>query len=170
LRTKRHFILFIAGAILLQACAVKKTNTTPQIDLSSVKIKLQEKKTFAFEKEGIFFSNNFPSARVNQLSKVNDSTFNITIAAENRPINSSSWFAFKVWGKPKKNVYINLLYPQDKHRYKPKITTDGQQWQTLEAVNVNMEKNEASFKLQLSKDTITVAAQEIISSSQSYQF
>ena len=169
MKNKSHIFL-AAALIILQACAVKKPIVTQQIDLSAVKIKLQEKKVFAFEKEGVFFSNNFPSARINTLSKVNDSTFNITIEAENRPINSSAWFAFKAWGTNEKNVYINLLYPQDKHRYKPKITTNGQQWRTLNEVKVNKEKTEASFKLQLSKDTLTVAAQEIISSSQSYEW
>lgn len=160
----------VVSIFLLKACAVKRTAVTPPIDFSAVKIKLQDKRVFAFEKEGVFFSNNFPSARVNQLAKVNDSTFNITIEGENKPINPSAWFAFKVWGKPNKNIYINLLYPNDKHRYQPKLSFDGQQWQTLEGVKVNKEKNEASFKLSLPKDTLTIAAQEIISSSQSYQW
>lgn len=169
MKTKHTFFL-AAIVLLLQACTVKKTVVAPQTDFSLVKIKLQDKKTFAFEKEGVFFSNNFPSARVNQLAKVNDSTFSITIEAENKPINQSAWFAFKVWGKPKKNVYINLLYPNDKHRYQPKLSTDGQQWQTLDSIEVNKEKTEASFKVQLQKDTLTIAAQEIISAGQSYQW
>ncbi|RYG19554.1 MAG: zinc carboxypeptidase [Chitinophagaceae bacterium] len=169
MKTKHTFFL-AAVVLLLQACTVKKTVVAPQTDFSLVKIKLQDKKTFAFEKEGVFFSNNFPSARVNQLAKVNDSTFSITIEAENKPINQSAWFAFKVWGKPKKNVYINLLYPNDKHRYQPKLSTDGQQWQTLDSIKVNKEKTEASFKVQLQKDTLTIAAQEIISAGQSYQW
>lgn len=170
MKTKSNIFLAAALIILLQACAVKKPLTTQQIDLSAVKIKLQEKKVFAFENEGVFFSNNFQSARLNQLQKVNDSTFNITIEAENRPINPSAWFAFKVWGKPQKNVYINLLYPNDKHRYQPKTTTNGQLWQTVKEVKVNKEKTEASFRVQLTKDTLTVAAQEIVSSGQSYQW
>jgi len=169
LKAKYPFLVTIA-VLLAQACAVKKPVAKQPLDLSQVKIKLHDKKTFAFKKEGVFFSNNFPSAKVSQLAKVNDSTFNLTIEAENRPINSSAWFAFKVWGKPKKNVYVNLLYPNDKHRYKPKLTTDGKQWFTLDEVKVNKEKTEASFKLQLSKDTLTVASQEIISSSQSYEW
>ncbi|WP_293299367.1 M14 family metallopeptidase [Pedobacter sp. UBA4863] len=173
MKTKSPIILVAALILLLQACAVKKPTENKHktnLDLAAVKIKLQNKNTYTFEKEQVFFSNNFPSARLNQLVKVNDSTFNITIEAENRPINPSAWFAFKVWGKPQKNVYINLSYPSDRHRYQPKISTNGQQWQTLAEVKVNKEKNEASFKLQLQKDTLTVAAQEIISSGQSYQW
>lgn len=170
---QKQFLVLTACAILIQSCAVKRNVETTQkvaVDHAAVKIKLQERKIFAFEKEGVFFSNNFQSARINQLQQVNDSTYNITIEAENKPINPSAWFAFKVWGKPQKNVYINLLYPGDKHRYQPKTTIDGQQWQTLTEVKVNKEKTEASFKLQLTKDTLTVAAQEIISSAQSYRW
>lgn len=168
----RYYIIAGLAIALLPACAVKKvaTQQNVEIDKAAIKIKLQDKKKFAFEKEGVFFSNNFLSARANQLSKVNDSTFNITIEPENTPINASAWYAFKVWGTPQKNVYLNLLYPNGKHRYQPKVTTNGQLWQTLNEVKLNKDKKEASFKVQLSKDTLTVAAQEIISSNQSYQW
>lgn len=140
------------------------------VNSSLIKIKLQEKKVFNFQNEGISFSNDFPSARLNQLSKVNDSTFNITIVPENKPINQSPWFAFKVWSKGQKNIYVNLLYPENKHRYQPKISSDGVQWETLNEVKLSEDKNQASFKLALSKDTLLVAAQEIIASNQSYQW
>ncbi|WP_461789789.1 M14 family metallopeptidase [Pedobacter sp.] len=135
-----------------------------------VKIELQDRKVFAFDKQGVYFSNQFPSARVNQLTMLNDSTFNIAIEPENQPVNQSAWYAFKVWGKSGKNVYVNLIYPHSKHRYQPKLSYNGTTWQTLEKIVLNKEKNEASFKINLTKDTLTVAAQEIISSSQSYQW
>ena len=172
LKISHHFYISAALVIILQSCAVKKqvTNQGSTTDLSLVKIKLQEKKVFTFEKEGVNFSNDFPSARLNQLSKINDSTFNITIEPENRPINQSPWFAFKVWGKTSRNIYVNLYYPENKHRYQPKVSTDGLQWQNLKEVKLNKEKDQASFKLTLSKDTLLVAAQEMIASSQSYQW
>ncbi|WP_199120964.1 M14 family metallopeptidase [Pedobacter sp. ASV28] len=175
MKIQKCYLLFALFAIILQSCAVKKealvsSHQIGKLDTTAIKVKLQEKKIFSFPKEGVFFTNDFPSARLNQLNKVNDSTYNITIEAENRPINSSSWFAFKVWGNNKKNIYINLNYPNDKHRYKPKLSTDGVIWQTINEVNVNKEKDQASFKLQLTKDTLTIAAQEIISSRQSYKW
>ncbi len=173
MKTKHHIVFTVFVALFCQACTVKKSGALHQelkIDSSFIKIKLQERKVFAFEKEGVFFSNNFASARLNQLTTIDDSTFNITIEAENRPINPSPWFAFKVWGANLKNVYINLNYPTAKHRYKPKFSTDGVVWESIENVSLNNEKNRASFKLQLKTDTLTVAAQEIISSRQSYQW
>lgn len=158
--------------LALQSCSVKRAtvNQSTMVNSSLIKIKLQEKKVFNFQNEGISFSNDFPSARLNQLSKVNDSTFNITIVPENKPINQSPWFAFKVWSKGQKNIYVNLLYPENKHRYQPKISSDGVQWETLNEVKLSEDKNQASFKLALSKDTLLVAAQEIIASNQSYQW
>jgi hypothetical protein len=173
MKASQNLLTATAIILFLHACSVKKPTVVQheaKPDLSAIKIRLQEKKVFAFQKEGVFFSNNFLSARVNQLDKVNDSTFNITIQPENQPINQSPWFAFKVWGQSGKNVYIHLLYPQFKHRYQPKISKDGQQWQTISKVDINEAKNDASFKLTLTSDTLTVAAQEIISSAQSYQW
>jgi len=174
MKLKITYPFYISAAFLLalQSCSVKRAtiNQNAAIDSSLVKIKLQEKKVFNFENEGISFSNDFPSARFNQLNKVNDSTFNMTIEPENKPINQSPWFAFKVWSRGQKNVYVNLLYPENKHRYQPKISSDGLQWETLKEVKLNKDKNQASFKLAISKDTLLVAAQEIIASNQSYQW
>ena len=171
LKIFHHFYIGTVFLLILQSCAIKKAAINHRTaDLSLVKIELQEKKVFVFEKEGVSFSNDFPSARLNQLSKVNDSTFNITIEPENRPINQSPWFAFKVWGKTGRSIYVNLCYPENKHRYQPKVSTDGLQWRNLNEVKLNKEKDQASFKLALSKDTLLVAAQEIVSSKQSYQW
>ncbi len=86
------------------------------------------------------------------------------------PINQSPWFAFKVWGNADKNVHLNRDYPTAKHRYKPKLSTDGKVWESIEDVMLNQEKSQASFKLRLRKNTLTIAGQEIMSSKQSYQW
>lgn len=166
------FYLLLTAALFFQACAVKKVNSTDQINAvnTAVSIKLQERKIYALANGSVFFSNKFPAARLNALSQLNDSTFNITIEPENQPINQSPWFAFKVWGKAGKNIYLNLVYPDSKHRYQPKITHNGSTWDAVNAVKLNKEKTTASFKLQLGTDTLTLAAQEIISSAQSYQW
>lgn len=155
-----HYLNFVVVILFVQACSIKKPALPkPNSNTSSaIQTKLQERQIFAFEKEGLFFANNFPSARVSDLIKVNDSTFNVVIKPENKPVNSSPWFAFKVWGTSPKNIYVHLLYPEFKHRYQPKISTDGYHWQTLNEVKVSKEKTEASFKLQLTKDTLTVGS------------
>lgn len=164
--------LLIITFLLFYACTVKKSRVinTVKSNSEAVKIKLQDRRVYAFENQGVFFSNDFPTARMNALKKVNDSTFNIAIEPENSPINQSAWYAFKVWGKSNKNVYVNLIYTDGKHRYPPKVTNDGLVWNAIKNVSVSKDKVEASFMIQLSKDTMTIAAQEIESSNQSYQW
>lgn len=167
------YSFIIAVAFLFQGCAVKRAEVAApefKINTAAVNIKLQDRKIFSFANEGVFFSNDFLSARLNKLEKENDSTFSISVEPENKPINLSAWYAFKVWGKAGKNVYINLNYPHGKHRYRPKLSANQQEWQTIEQINISKDRTKASFKVRLPSDTLTIAAQEIISSKQSYQW
>jgi hypothetical protein len=156
---------------MLSACKVKHNSVVKNVapDVSAIKVKLQDKKVYAFDKAGVSFSNNFDAARLNKLVSLNDSTFNIEILPENEPINPSPWFAFKVWGKPSKNVYINLVYPTAKHRYPPKIV-NAKGWKLINNVKLSKDRNEASFVLQLTKDTALVAGQEVVPSSETYRW
>ena len=166
---KSYYIPVLILIILFQqSCAAQQEIN--KVDPSFIKIELQQKITYAFPKEGVYFSNQFAAARLNNVTKQNDSTFTLVITAENRPINSSPWYAFKIWGKAKKNVYLNLNYPEDKHRYSPKISTNGKTWTELTNLEINTAKDQATFRLQLSADTLIVAAQDLISSSASYQW
>ncbi len=173
MKVNYSFFYLTLISIVISSCAIKRQVVpfkTTQIDRDAIKIELQQKQVFAFKDQGVFFSNDFPSARINQLEKENDSTYSIVIKSENRPINPSPWFAFKVWGTPHKNVYINLKYPEDKHRYEPKITTNYVDWKNVANVKLSADKKQANFKVQLLTDTLIIAAQEIISAAQSYQW
>ena len=102
--------------------------TTPKIlfedpvDTKNKRISIQEKKIFSFEDLGIYFSNDFQGARLNDVIKKNDSSFIISIFPENEPINPSPFYAFKAWCRSSKNIFIEFNYPEGyKHRYFPKI-------------------------------------------------
>ncbi len=168
MNVKSHFFVLVCSIFFLQqGCAVKTgsvKNHSLLIDSSFIKIKVQQKKSFDFSESRISFSNNFLSARLNGVSQQNDSTFSLTITAESRPINSSPWYAFKVWSARSRNLYLKLTYPDDKHRYAPKVSKDGLSWQNIETIVTNKEKTEATFKLFISSDTMLVAAQELINS------
>ena len=45
------------------------------VDTSDKEIKFQEKKIFSFDKSGVYFSNDFDGARLNNVIQKNDSTF-----------------------------------------------------------------------------------------------
>lgn len=165
----------VTASLSLLGCHTVKVSSTPKaadakIDSSKAKIVWQQRKDFAFNGGQIVFSNRFATARLNGISQQNDSTFKINILPENAPINPSPWYAFKVWAASKRNVYITLNYPATKHRYDPKISYDNKSWQNVAGVKVSANEHEAAFKLGISTDTVTVAAQEVISAADSYKW
>jgi len=166
------FMLGCFAMLLVDGCAVKKETVAKadKVDSSLIKIKLQQRSTFDFPNDGVSFSNNFLAARLNGVVRENDSTFMLIVNAENRPINSSPWYAFKVWSTKRKNLYLKLSYPDDKHRYDPKISRNGITWKNVEDVVKSRDKTEATFKLSVAPDTLLVAAQELASSRSGYQW
>lgn len=169
---------FYAGVILIIAslgCHTVKVGSAPkatvsQADSSKAKIALQQRGDFLFNKGQIGFTNRFATARVNSVSQQNDSTFKIDILSENTPVNSSPWYAFKVWAAGRHNIYITLNYPATKHRYDPKVRYYSKTWQDVTNIKISKSGHEATFKLSISTDTVTVAAQEVISSADSYKW
>ncbi|MEX0290775.1 MAG: M14 family metallopeptidase [Flavobacteriaceae bacterium] len=125
-------------------------------------ITYQDKRIFNLNE--VSATNNFPAARLNNFAQLNDSSYVASINPENTPINPSPWYAFKLWSKTPREVYVKLTYGNDhKHRYFPKISKDGANWQALDSsrVEIATDTTSALLKLPLSSDTLWIAAQEI---------
>ena len=165
---KSTIAALLISFMLLAACSAPKqykklkthTYTSP-VDTRTKAIDYQDKTTFLFEEVGA--TNDFPAARLNKFDRINDSTFIATINPENSPINPSPWYAFKIWSKENRTLSVELQYGEYKHRYNPKISTDGEHWKELDSSMVELGIDGTTAKLQLdtSKDTLWVAAQEI---------
>ncbi len=152
--------------------------STP-VDTSTRDITYQEKKTF--EVEGIFLSNQFKGARLNGVS-ISGDTLTIRIEAENQPINTSPWYAFKIWSSSSKDVVLHFNYVNGLHRYFPKLSSDGIQWSPMDSSSFQLDMNSRriafmgqtgdsvitrsrSFaKISIGPDVIWVSGQEIIDS------
>lgn len=155
------FIIFCG----ISSCRVQKSIGNDTLNSAyEPEITLQDRNQFIFNNGDLIFSNQFLSGRLNHIHQVNDSSFSIFIEAENRPVNPSPWYAFKVWSKTPRNVNITLDYHPNKHRYNPKISRNGISWENFEAITLNKEGTVAFFRLPVNEDTLTVAAQEIINS------
>ena len=144
--------------------------TTPKIlfedpvDTKNKRISIQEKKIFSFEDLGIYFSNDFQGARLNDVIKKNDSSFIISIFPENEPINPSPFYAFKAWSRSSKNIFIEFNYPEGyKHRYFPKIFSDGK-WLLSDSSSFHELENKRILKLTLNNRPIIISGQELNSS------
>lgn len=163
-------ILFMSMLTTSPYAQTTAINPITTVDSSHILVKLQERKEYHFNNRTIGFSNKFSAARYNGVSQLNDSTFVVRIEPENTPINRSPWYAFKVWGQQAQDIYIQLHYPTTTHRYIPKWSLDGDHWTAVNQVSLDEDKKNATFKVKLSKDTLTIAGQELMTAADTYQW
>ncbi|MFB0908856.1 MAG: hypothetical protein QMB03_11395, partial [Spirosomataceae bacterium] len=133
---KHSIVLFLCFAALFACRKVDinkdRTERFPKpIDTQTLPVTMQERKVWQAT-ENVAFSNTFDGARLNGVTVLNDSTFQLTISPENFPINPSPWYSFKVWEKTPKRIFLNFVYENGKHRYAPKSSTDGKNWRIAE--------------------------------------
>ncbi|MGB0930937.1 MAG: M14 family metallopeptidase, partial [Chitinophagales bacterium] len=160
------YLLFLLPLLFIGCKTIQKATTydfPDPIDTTTKPIDFQEKKQYGSAAMGVYADNRFDGARLNNFEQVNDSTFKATILPENEPINRSPWYAFKLWSDAPKNVQLVLDYEDIKHRYHPKVSTDGETWTWLEdeKISFNEDTTAANLQLGLSSDTLWLAAQEI---------
>ncbi|MDN5202668.1 M14 family metallopeptidase [Fulvivirgaceae bacterium BMA10] len=152
--------------LLLLISFACKNDEPGQAEVLQIPFKNNEKKIF---KEGdVFADNRFDGARLSDFSKINDSTFQATIRPENTPVNNSPWYGFRLWSNRAIDISLEILYTEHRHRYIPKISFDGSKWDPLDAeyYEIDSVNKKATLFLQLTSDTLWVAAQEVISSNQ----
>ena len=154
--------------ILLSACAAQKfpSATRPYqfpvpIDTKTRAIAYQKKQTFVVG--DVSASNQFPAARLNDFTKLDETTYRATISPENAPINNSPWYAFQLWSAEKQEINLQLYYTEHKHRYTPKISRDGENWELLDPRLIQLDADSVHATLQLTIDErpLWIAAQEI---------
>ncbi|NQV76978.1 MAG: succinylglutamate desuccinylase/aspartoacylase family protein [Lutibacter sp.] len=160
------FLSFIFLLITLVNCnIVKPVIVENPFDTNSKKIFYQPKKIYNLETLDIKISNNFDGARLNNVEKINDTLIAVSIYPENAPINNSAYYAFKIWSDTSKNLYVQFKYPKDyEHRYIPKLKTNATDWTPISNDDIFLIDSLYTVKLALTKEPLTVAAQEIITS------
>ena len=167
--TNSNFIkLLIIFSIFFffHACiSVQVVNFPRPVDTSAKPIEFQKKSTFTLKELGIYASNKFAGARLNGFETKNDSTIVAIIQPENQPINNSAYYAFKIWSDSPKSIYLTFQYPAGyKHRYVPKLKIK-ENWQIIEQNQIFKQDSTVTIKLNLNSTPITVAGQEIQTSS-----
>lgn len=156
------FILFALGC--KKTIVPKKGNSTfyyaDIVDTKTRDISFQEKKEFSTP-QGVFTSNKFDGARLSNFSTINDSTFLVESYPENEPINPSPWYSFKIWSKTPKKIYLVFDYGKSKHRYLPKISSNGKDWIKTDSSTLSKYENKEELSLNINSDTTWVSAQEL---------
>ena len=158
-------IIYISSLILLLSCQTKKKVIfETYIDTNNKSIEIQTKRTFEIKNLNIYASNQFDGARLNNFQKLNDSTVVAYITPENTPINNSAYYAFSIWSKVPRTIYLSFKYPPGySHRYRPKIKINNK-WSLIDTLKILNKKNNTLVKLELSAIPQIIAAQKIESS------
>ena len=132
-------------------------------ETSTKKINPQYKHTIGISDDGIWFSNEFAGARLNNFYQLNDTLYQAVIKPENTPINNSPWYSFKAWANTDTTVWVQLYYEDGQHRYNPKISTDKINWTPIEPddYRINQQNGTALLRLHLTNDPLWVSGQEL---------
>jgi cytosolic carboxypeptidase protein 6 len=134
---------------------------------TSKPIEKQARQTWTLGQIGV--SNEYAGARLNGMSVVNDTLLEGLILPENAPINNSAWYGFKIWSSSSRSVWVRLSYRDGDHRYVPKLGQSGTDWTPIDPGDYRFDTTQsdvATFRLDISPDTLWVSAQERMTSSQ----
>ena len=106
----------------------------------------------------------FDAARVSQCAQTGKNSYTLVVQPEGKPINSSPWYAFSLSAERARTITLFLHYGLHKHRYRPKISTDGRQWALLDASSYSVILAGRALKLELraGPEPVYISAQEII--------
>ena len=107
----------------------------------------------------VAFDNHFSGARLDGCEQLGENRFLLSSQPENRPINNSPWYAFKVTAKPSRELEIVLEFDGNVPRYLPKVSHDGKTWQVIP---FDIEGKQLSVRLQAGPKPIWLAGQEVI--------
>ena len=124
----------------------------------------QHERTIGISADGVWLSNEFPGARMNDFYKANDTLYQVVLEPENHPVNNSPWYSFKVWADTAKTISLKLQYRHGDHRYFPEISKDGARWMPIDSASYAQDtlKGTATLKLDLSEKPLWVSAQELL--------
>jgi hypothetical protein len=171
------FIILLLTALIACRQETKWEGQAPVKTVPTATLPIQQQFVGTFELgDGILASNDFTGARLNGIVRTDDTLITALITPENTPINSSPWYAFKIWSSTPKNINLKLTYLDGYfHRYYPKLSTDGKSWKAIDEKNYTEgEKGlggddqtlpkDVTLNLAIGPDTLWVAAQELITS------
>jgi len=165
--------VFITGWIqrtlrcFLVACVLAVVRPFSPVSIAAAEIQaaLQIKRTWHFAETGVHFSNEFSGARLNECEQLSATEFLAVISPENTPINTSPWYAFKVWADGQRNISIRFTNTYTGPRGRPWLSSDGNTWKRVPEADYHRDDtltNTAVVRLKIRKRPLWVASQEMI--------
>ncbi|REL35716.1 M14 family metallopeptidase [Thalassotalea euphylliae] len=132
--------------------------------VTSTVLSLFAASSFACQSDNIQLLNNFSnatSASLMQNCEIDESNnqINVKLLPENKPINNSPWYAFQLVSKEPRTVTLTLTVNDGDHRYLPKVSRDGKNWQQ---VDYKIVEDKMHVELAIDTKTTWIAGQELI--------
>jgi len=170
---KRLFTQLLIALFVLAGCSTSDKFTGFSYDPEGVtetsdkEINQQYKKVIGVDGRSVWISNEFSGARVNDFYQVNDTLYRAVIEPENEDINNSPWYAFKIWSSAPQTIDLQLSYKHGTHRYIPKLSNSGQDWQRIDstAYQADTLDGTATLTLALEPQPTWVSSQELLTQS-----
>ncbi len=90
--------------------------------------------------------------------------FIVRIDPENKPINPSPWYAFRVTPKQTGDLKIIIRYSDAKHRYWPKRSSDVRNWRPIDPNRIRERRRgkRVTMRLAMETDPFIIAGQELL--------
>lgn len=155
----------LAIVFLIGCSGPRHVKFSSPVDTRSKLVSDPIKQVFSISELGVYATNNFDGARLNNFKKINDSTIALVIKPENTPINKSPYYAFKTWSDSPRTIYFQFDYPIGfKHRYLPKLKKLDQDWTKADSADVFFNDTIATLRMKINKDTTLLAAQKLFTS------
>lgn len=102
----------------------------PQTAPTQGTVALQARQQWRFEQDAVTFSNRFDGARLDNVERLGERHYRLTIAPETVPINPSPWYGFSVSSDTPRQLELEFHYTESKARYLPWLSRDGgRSWQ-----------------------------------------
>src|SRR5262245_6773189 len=162
---RQRYYLFYTIAFICSVFACASLQSEPPS--AAIKVTVTPGRSWTFDPDNVTFDTNFPRARLNECQQLPDGEFALLIRPENKPINHSPWFAFKVSAAKQRQVVLRLRAEDGSIRYRPKVSADGRHWVTLPAESFQLsqrpEAGQGILTLEVGPEPVWVAAQELVS-------
>jgi len=162
---RHHYQLFYPPALICSLIAFASLQAQPPS--AAIKVTVTPARTWTFDPDQVTFDTNFSRARLNECEQLPGGEFSLLIKPENKPINHSPWFAFKVSAARKRQVVLRLQAEGGSIRYRPKVSADGRHWISLPVESFQLsqrpEAGQGILTLEVGPEPTWVAAQELVS-------
>ncbi|MEO1304543.1 MAG: M14 family metallopeptidase [Pseudomonadota bacterium] len=105
----------------------------------------------------------FSAANMASCKVLSETSIEVLLQPEDTPINPSPWYAVRLTPNQAGKVRLVLQYEEHPHRYKPKVSLDGEAWTVLpeDRVDVKAEGFRVTLDLDLETQPLFVSAQEL---------